>query len=107
MAEPIVNQAARRTPPGAGTATTVNTTSTAAVDLSAHLEEFVMFQAQGTSGEGIHIRFGDSDVGASTANDIQIPTGDAQEFVIIAGRTHFRAIGTAASLKLVYAVTGA
>lgn len=104
----IVNQAARRTPPGAGTVVTVGTTSTAAQDLSSLEGQYVVIQAKGAADtDVVHIRFGTSSVGAATtADDIFLKDGEREEFYIDSAHTHFRAVASAASCSIRYAATG-
>lgn len=101
----IVNQAARRTPPPAGTPVSVTGTSTSATDLSALKGQWIWLQASGTR---IHFRFGTSAVGASVvAEDVFMEDGEREEFLVVDGLTHFRAIAATDSGILRYAVVGA
>ena len=109
MADPQVSQAARRTPPGTPTNTTVGATSTTAVDMSALEGHYVMFQFIGAAAtDTIAIVFGESDVGAAVlATHINYEHLDRDEFFIDAHHTHFRAIASSASCEIRWVSVGA
>lgn len=85
---------------GAATPQTVGTTSTSAIALSADVSTKMLFQAQGTTGERIHLRFGASGVGAATTTDIYLAVGDIAKVEVVRGITHFRAKASATNLNL-------
>jgi len=81
-------QSARWLMPGPGGKTTAGSTSTAAVDLSAHLGQNVMF----TLDQPAHFRAGDGSIGAAITDDVILYPGHVYRFYVEAGRTHFRAL---------------
>jgi len=100
---PIVAQAARRKPPGAGTILTVGTASTTAVALTGFLDQYVMFQAKGDS---IYFRFGASTIGAAVVTDVFLKDGEREEFYIDSDHQYVRAISDTAAMTLIYAAVG-
>lgn len=96
-------QASRAPLPGAGAQITVPAaSSSAAVDLSAYLNRWVLLIADVKT----HYRAGDASVGAAVATDVWMAADQERQHFVVPGRTHLRVFGASSAGLLSYAEVG-